>query len=77
MAIFLLLGLIGFFIGAWFMRRKSTLTRLCRWRLDRAQGAGHYVCAACGAACDLAVGQEPRDCLRKLMAPEAAPKDQP
>ena len=61
----LLLALgIAVFAGLWWMRRGSTLTRACRWRLDRAGGVGHYRCAACGAEVDLPPGQEPRDCLR-------------
>lgn len=66
----LLLALgIGVFAYLWFARRGSTLTRLCRWRLDRSLGPGHYTCAACGASCDLPQGRQPRDCLRPAPDP--------
>jgi succinate dehydrogenase/fumarate reductase-like Fe-S protein len=42
-------------------RRNSTLTRNCRWRLDRSVAPDHWHCVACGA---VARGPEPRDCLR-------------
>lgn len=64
MPLLLLLLLAGVLLFAWASRRNSTLTRACRWRLDRARGAGHWRCAACGAECDLPPGAEPRHCLR-------------
>lgn len=57
-------GLALLFLGLWYYRRGSTLTRACRWRQERHIGPGHYRCAACGAECDLATGEEPRRCLR-------------
>jgi len=57
----IILGLaVVFFL--WLERRKSTLTRACRWRLDRATAPDCWRCAACGAE---ARGAEPRDCLRQ------------
>lgn len=53
------------FLGLWYYRRGSTLTRACRWRLDRSQGPGHFRCAACGAEIDVAEGAEPRVCLNR------------
>lgn len=75
MPIFLFLGLIAFLVGAWFMRRRSTLTRWCRWRLDRRRGDGHFHCVTCGGVCDLPPGREPRFCarLRPGFRPHAAP----
>ncbi|MBE2275000.1 MAG: hypothetical protein IAE87_01755 [Rhodobacteraceae bacterium] len=64
MPVLLILLLAGVVVFLWLTQRNSTLTRDCRWRLDRATAPGHWRCAACGAECDLAVGQEPRDCLR-------------
>lgn len=48
----------------WLARRKSTLTRACRWRLDRRLGPGVQRCAACGATCTPAPGRRPQHCLR-------------
>lgn len=45
----------------WLSRRGSTLTRACRWRLDRSVAPDFWRCAACGAT---ARGAEPRDCLK-------------
>lgn len=59
----LILGL-GVFGYLWWQWRTTTLTRTCRWRLDRSVGPGHWACAACGAVCDVADGKAPRDCLR-------------
>ncbi len=64
MPLLLVLLVIGVFAFAWVVRRNSTLTRACRWRLDRATGPGHWRCAACAAETDLPPGAEPRDCLR-------------
>lgn len=60
------LGLIAVFLALWFMRRRSSLTRDCLWRLDRATGPTHWRCAACGAEMDLPAGGSPRDCLRTV-----------
>ena len=60
--------IIAIFLGMWWMRRGSTLTRNCRWREDRATGPGHFRCAACGAEIDLAPGKRPRDCLKDRAA---------
>lgn len=63
--IFLLpLGLAAFFLLAWLYQRDSTLTRACRWRLDRTGGEGHFRCASCGAEVDLPSGKSPRHCLK-------------
>lgn len=67
MPVFLLIGLIAFFVGAWLIRQRSTLTRYCRWRLDRSKGEGQWHCAYCGAECTLQKGKEPRHCLRHTM----------
>ena len=64
MPLLLLLLLLGTLLYMWLSRRNSTLTRACRWRLDRTLGPNHYRCAACNAEIETA-GQEPRDCLRK------------
>ncbi|WP_083445046.1 hypothetical protein [Pseudorhodobacter aquimaris] len=64
MPLLLLALLIGTLLYMWLSRRNSTLTRACRWRLDRTGGPNHYVCAACGAHMDPPAGKEPRDCLR-------------
>ncbi|MBE0554666.1 MAG: hypothetical protein IH625_13335 [Rhodobacteraceae bacterium] len=63
---FLLLPLLlaAVLIWLWLARRGSTLTRACRWRLDRALGPSVHRCAACGAICDPGPGRAPRDCLR-------------
>lgn len=58
------LGLIAVFVALWLMRRRSTLTRQCLWRLDRATAPDHWRCAACGAEVDLPGGKTPRDCLK-------------
>lgn len=58
----LIFGLAAVFLYLWISRRGSTLTRACRWRLDRSVGPDHWRCAACGAEVD---GREPRDCLRQ------------
>jgi len=59
----LLLPLLGLAVVLylWLSRRGSTLTRDCRWREYRAEGA--WRCAACGAAWRGA--GTPRDCLRE------------
>ncbi len=64
MPILLLLLGASVLLYLWLSRRNSTLTRTCRWRLDRSVGPGHFRCAACGAVCDLDPGTAPRHCLR-------------
>ncbi|WP_022702466.1 hypothetical protein [Pseudorhodobacter ferrugineus] len=64
MPLLLLILLLGTLAYMWLSRRNSTLTRHCRWRLDRTGGPNHYRCAACNAEMDTA-GKPPRDCLRK------------
>jgi hypothetical protein len=59
--LFLALAVYGYL---WLSRRNSTLTRDCRWRLDRSAGLASYRCAACGAECTVARGKSPRHCLR-------------
>lgn len=54
--------LIGVFAVLWFARRGATLTRVCRWRLDRAAGPEVWRCAVCGAVTTSA--RAPRHCLR-------------
>ncbi|MDG1279801.1 MAG: hypothetical protein P8O10_00690 [Pseudorhodobacter sp.] len=70
MPLLLLLLLAAVLLYMWLSRRNSTLTRDCRWRLDRRGGEAHYRCAACGAEMDCAPGKGPRDCLRKPPSPE-------
>ncbi|MDP2048334.1 MAG: hypothetical protein Q8K33_05535 [Cypionkella sp.] len=64
MPLLLLVLLVSVFVYAWAARRNSTLTRDCRWRLDRRAGPSSYHCAACGAVCDPGAGRGPRQCLR-------------
>ncbi|WP_112311642.1 hypothetical protein [Pseudogemmobacter bohemicus] len=68
MMVILPIGLVFLFLGLWYYRRGSTLTRACRWRLERHIGPDHYRCAACGAECDMVSGQEPNACLRPRRA---------
>ena len=62
MPLLLLVLVVAVFIYAWLARRNSTLTRNCRWRLDRSVAPDFWRCVACGAT---ARGREPRDCLRE------------
>ncbi len=64
MPLLLLVLVVSVFVYAWLARRNSTLTRNCRWRLDRRLGPSSYHCAACGAVCDPGAGRQPRQCLR-------------
>ena len=64
MPLLLLVLVVSVFVYAWLARRNSSLTRSCRWRLDRRVGPSSYHCAACGAVCDPGVGRAPRQCLR-------------
>ncbi len=65
MPLLLLLLLIGTVLYLWIVRRGTTLTRNCRWRLDRSQGRNHYRCAFCAATAAPPKGP-PRHCLRPL-----------
>jgi hypothetical protein len=60
----LLLG-VSVFLYLWITRRNSTLTRNCRWRLDRSVAPDFWRCVACVACGATARGREPRDCLRE------------
>lgn len=64
MLILVPLLLICAFLAMYLMRRGVTLTRDCRWRLDRAaEGGPVWRCAVCG---ELARGEvTPRHCQRK------------
>lgn len=64
MPILLLILGIGVFAYLWYLRRTTSLRPDCRWRLDRSIGPGHFVCAVCGATCDLPPGKAPTACLR-------------
>ena len=64
MPILILILVAGEFLYLWLSRRNSTLTRACRWRLDRATGPDAWRCASCGAVTRVAGGRRPRDCLR-------------
>lgn len=68
MPLLLILLLIGVFLYLWIDRRGSTLTRACRWRLDRTQGEGAYRCASCGATTLSSDPSGPRQCLRPAPA---------
>ncbi len=57
----LVLLLVAVILYLWLVRRGTTLTRACRWRLDRGGGPEHYRCSACGAETD----GTPRQCLRR------------
>ena len=57
----LLLLLVAVVLYLWLVRRGTTLTRACRWRLDRTAGPDRYRCAYCGAETD----GTPRHCLRR------------
>ncbi|OYU16607.1 MAG: hypothetical protein CFE34_20145, partial [Rhodobacteraceae bacterium PARR1] len=63
MPILVLLLLIGVFLFLWLSRRGSTLTRQCRWRLDRTAGPQVWRCAVCGAQTETTGGTSPRQCL--------------
>ena len=62
MPLLLLLLAVSVYLYLWLSRRNSTLTRNCRWRLDRSVAPDFWRCAACGATVR---GREPRDCLRE------------
>ncbi|MDB5664671.1 hypothetical protein [Cypionkella sp.] len=64
MPLLLLLLAVSVFVYGWLARRNSTLTRDCRWRLDRTLGVSHYRCASCGAECDTGSPRQPRHCSR-------------
>jgi hypothetical protein len=69
MPILLLLLGLGVLLYLWFARRGSSLTRACRWRLDRDTGPRSYRCAACGALTTMAEGGLPKDCLKGTLPP--------
>jgi hypothetical protein len=62
MPILLVLLLFGTLAYLWWRRRTTTLTRDCRWRLDRTAGDWH--CASCGARTANTGGVAPTVCLR-------------
>lgn len=62
MPVLLIILLVAVFAYAWAARRGSTLTRACRWRLDRGIGPQSYRCAACGAVVEGV--RAPNQCLR-------------
>ncbi len=64
MPLLLLILLLSVLAYLWVTRRNSTLTRACRWRLDRTRGANIHHCVACGAVCDASPGRSPNACLR-------------
>ncbi|MES2432691.1 MAG: hypothetical protein V4586_02570 [Pseudomonadota bacterium] len=64
MPLLLLVLVVAVFVYAWLARRNSTLTRSCRWRLDRRLGASQYRCVGCGATCDTGSARLPQHCLR-------------
>lgn len=55
----LILGVAAYFVWRHFT---SSLTRDCRWRLDRAEG--QWRCAACGAVLPAPDSRPPRRCGR-------------
>lgn len=56
--------LISVLLGMYLMRRGVTLTRECRWRLDRAAAGGPvWRCAVCGGQVRGEV--TPRHCQRR------------
>jgi hypothetical protein len=65
MPILLLILGIGVFAYLWVVRRNSTLTRHCKWRLRKDLGSSTYVCVACNARCDPGAKAQPNHCLRK------------
>lgn len=64
--VLLIVLLVGVLAYMWVVRRGSSLTRMCRWRLDRTAGADAWRCAACGAVVTVAAGKRPKDCLRPV-----------
>jgi hypothetical protein len=63
MPILLLVLLLGVLAYLYWRRRTTTLTRNCRWRADRTQGAGCYHCVSCGGRTRTTDGKPPRDCV--------------
>ncbi|MDF0602272.1 hypothetical protein P1J78_16145 [Psychromarinibacter sp. C21-152] len=63
MVVFVLLA-VGTFAYLWWKWHRTTLTRDCRWRLDKA--AGEWRCAFCGARTRTESGRTPRHCARRL-----------
>lgn len=66
MPVLLVVLLVGVLAYMWIARRGSTLTRDCRWRMDRAAGPEAWRCAACGATVVVQAGKRPKDCLRPV-----------
>lgn len=64
MILLLPLLLAAVLLYLWLARRNATLTRACRWRLDRRLGPSVQRCVACGATCDPGPGRTARHCLR-------------
>lgn len=64
MPLLLLILLVAVLVYMWATRRGSTLTRSCRWRLDRRLGPSTWRCATCGAVTDPGPGRVPDQCLR-------------
>ncbi|MFO1203217.1 MAG: hypothetical protein U1E58_11340 [Tabrizicola sp.] len=62
MPLLLLILAVAVYLYLWHRWRTTTLTRNCRWRLDRSIAPDFWRCVACGAT---ARGVEPRDCLRE------------
>ncbi|MES2843441.1 MAG: hypothetical protein V4747_00245 [Pseudomonadota bacterium] len=79
MPVLLLLLLLSVLLYLWITRRNSTLTRACRWRLDRSLGPTSYRCVACGALCDPGPNKRPNHCLRptdRYSAPKPGESDE-
>jgi len=64
MPVLVLILILCVFAYLWVARRGSSLTRACRWRLDRGAGPTVWRCAVCGAVTDPGPGRRPRHCLR-------------
>ena len=82
MPLLLLVLAVSVFLYLWLSRRNSTLTRNCRWRLDRRVAPDAWRCVACGdpglpdrdlcAACRDALPWQGNACMRcALPLPEA------
>ncbi len=54
-------GVLGYFLWS---AHSTTLTRNCRWRLDR--DAGEWGCAYCGGRMEGSVDRPPTCCVQKL-----------
>ncbi|MFN3280214.1 MAG: hypothetical protein ACK40I_00865 [Tabrizicola sp.] len=58
----LLVLAVGVYLFLWQQWRTTSLTRDCRWRLDRRVAPDFWRCAVCGAETR---ATEPKDCLRQ------------